>query len=70
MVIGIVLSGILIVEVAVGGYAISTTSPPAPIPGAPGAAPPCGAVMGPIGWLIAFWVSGLTVSRVSFHYRD
>jgi len=66
MVIGIVLSGILIVEVAIGGYAISTTSPPAPIPGAPGAAPPCGAVMGPIGWLIAFWSIPLLYDTVTF----
>jgi hypothetical protein len=55
--IGILLSVIILVETCVGGFSISTASSPTTIPGPPGVKPPCGAVMGPIGWLIAFWVS-------------
>jgi len=53
-VVAFVLGSTLIVEVVIGGLAINTASPPpsaVPI----GTGPPCGAVMGPFGWLIAFW---------------
>ena len=40
----------------IGGIAISTTLPPSSFAGPIGTGPPCGAVMGPFGWLIAFWV--------------
>ena len=46
----------MIVEVVIGGIAISTTSPRPPSAGSVGTGPSCDAVMGPIGWLIAFWV--------------
>ena len=46
----------MLVEVVIGGIAISTTLPPPPSAGPVGTGPPCGAVMGPFGWLIAFWV--------------
>ena len=46
----------MIVEIVIGGIAISTTSPPTPATRPVAAGPPCGAVMGPFGWLIAFWV--------------
>ncbi|KIM41296.1 hypothetical protein M413DRAFT_145963 [Hebeloma cylindrosporum] len=53
--VGFILGLTLIVEIVIGGIAISTTSAP-PASGPPGMRPPCGAVMGPFGWLIAFWV--------------
>jgi len=52
---GFVLGLTLAVEVAIGGFSVSTTSPP-PVTGIPGMKPPCGATMGPFGWLLAFWV--------------
>ena len=55
-VIAFLLGLTLAVEVVIGGIAISTTSPPPPSAGPLGSAPPCGAVMGPFGWLVSFWV--------------
>jgi len=54
-IVAFVLGSTLIVEVVIGGIAISTTLPPPPSARAVGTGPPCGAVMGPFGWLIAFW---------------
>jgi len=53
--VGFVLGFTLVVEAVIGGIAVSATSAP-PATGAPGTGPPCGAVMGPFGWLVAFWV--------------
>ena len=55
-VIAFVLGLALVVEVVLGGIAISTTSPPPPSAGPFGSTPPCGAVTGPFGWLVSFWV--------------
>ncbi|KAF8152921.1 hypothetical protein B0H34DRAFT_677156 [Crassisporium funariophilum] len=55
--IGFVLALTLLVEIVVGGISVSTTSPPPVTPGPPGSKPPCGAVMGPFGWLLAFWLT-------------
>jgi len=54
--IAVILGLTLVVEVVVGGISISTTSPPPPSAAPAGLGPPCGAVMGPFGWLVAFWV--------------
>ena len=52
---GFVLGLTLVVELVIGGIAVSTTSAP-PQTGPAGTRPPCSAVMGPFGWLLAFWV--------------
>ena len=57
--VGFVLGLTLVVEIVIGGISVSTTSAP-PTTGTPGTRPPCGAVMGPFGWLLAFWVSPWT----------
>ncbi|PPQ84956.1 hypothetical protein CVT25_004469 [Psilocybe cyanescens] len=64
--IAAVLSVILVTEIVIGGISISTTSPPLPVPGPPSAQPPCGAVMGPFGWLIAFWTIPLLYDSLTF----
>jgi len=53
--VAFLLGSTLIAEVIIGGIATSTTAPPpqSAVPVAIG--PPCGAVMGPNGWLYAFW---------------
>jgi len=51
--VAFVLGSTLIVEVAIGGIAISTTSPPSA--GPVGTGPPCRAIMGPFGLLVTFW---------------
>lgn len=63
-----VLSAILVAEIVIGGISISTTSPRPPVPGPPSAQPPCGALMGPFGWLIAFWVCFLTPNWNQYSY--
>ncbi|KAF4613124.1 hypothetical protein D9613_010932 [Agrocybe pediades] len=65
-IVGAVLSLTLLVEVVIGGISISTTSPPPITPGPPGSRPPCGAVMGPTGWLIAFWTIPLFYDALAF----
>jgi len=66
-IIGFLLSFTILVEICIGGFAISTTSPPSPVTGVgAGASPPCGAVMGPIGWLIAFWSMPLFYDGMTF----
>ena len=45
------------VEVVIAGMSINVTSPPPPFAGPTGLGPPCSAVIGPFGWLVAFWVS-------------
>ena len=52
---GFILGLTLIVEIVIGGFAASTTSPPV-VTGPPGTRPPCGAVTGPFGWTLTFWV--------------
>lgn len=74
--IAVILGLTLVVEVVVGGISISTTSPPPPSAAPAGLGPPCGAVMGPFGWLVAFWVgktSGKSIlwqSHLSSFYRQ
>ncbi|KAF8885146.1 hypothetical protein BD779DRAFT_1471736 [Infundibulicybe gibba] len=60
-----VLGVIMLVEIGVGGYSISTTSIP-PVTGPPGTGPPCGAVTGPREWLIAFWAIPLLYDAITF----
>jgi hypothetical protein len=54
MIIGISLIVILLVELCIGSYSISTVTVPRAPPGVP---IPCGVLTGPLGWLIKFWVS-------------
>ena len=54
--VGLFLTGIIVVEVIIGGITISVISPLPPVPVAPGDRPPCAAVT-PEGWAIAFWVT-------------
>lgn len=62
--VGCLLALILAVEIAVGGFSISTTSPPPNIPGP--STPPCGAIMGPDGWLISFWSIPILYDTIAF----
>jgi len=64
--IAFVLGSTLIIEVIIGGISISTTSPPPPYEGPVATAPPCGAVMGPFGWLISFWTIPLFYDTIVF----
>ncbi|KAF8961452.1 hypothetical protein BDZ97DRAFT_1829383 [Flammula alnicola] len=49
------------------GISVSTTSPPPALPNvAPSSRPPCGAVMGPHGWLVAFWTIPLFYDTLAF----
>lgn len=45
---------VLVVEIVIGGYSVSTTGLPPALPGP--IKPPCGSVIRSEGWLIAFWV--------------
>jgi len=66
-VVGGILAAVLLVEAVFGAYSVSTTSaPPANIPGPPGSSPPCGAVMGPRGWLITFWSIPIFYDALTF----
>uniref|UniRef100_A0A8H7XTP8 Uncharacterized protein n=1 Tax=Psilocybe cubensis TaxID=181762 RepID=A0A8H7XTP8_PSICU len=56
----------LVVEIVIGGISISTTSARPSVPGPPSAQPPCGALMGPFGWLLAFWVIPLLYDSLTF----
>jgi len=64
--VGFVLGTTLVSEIIIGGISISTTHPPPVVPGPPGSQPPCGAVMGPFGWLIAFWTIPLLYDTLAF----
>jgi hypothetical protein len=55
--IAVLLCLLLLIEVCVGGYTISMTSPGSPHSGPPGTNPPCVAVPPALGWMIEFWVS-------------
>jgi hypothetical protein len=55
--IAVALCLLLLVEVCVGGYTISMTSPGTLDSGPPGMNPPCVAVPPDLGWMIEFWVS-------------
>ncbi|KAF8884116.1 hypothetical protein BD779DRAFT_790822 [Infundibulicybe gibba] len=59
------LAVIMLAEIGIGGYSISTTST-RPSAGPPGTGPPCGAATGPRGWLIAFWAIPLLYDGVTF----
>ncbi|PPQ73624.1 hypothetical protein CVT25_006669 [Psilocybe cyanescens] len=53
-------------EVVFSGIAISHVSPPLPVPGLPGAQPPCGAVSGPFEWLVVYWATPLLYDAMAF----
>jgi len=63
--VGALLSVVILVEICIGGFSISTTSAPTLV-GPSGTRPPCGAVMGPIGWLVAFWSIPLLYDGLTF----
>ncbi|KAF8875838.1 hypothetical protein BD779DRAFT_1678048 [Infundibulicybe gibba] len=65
-VVGGLLGAVLLIEVGIGGYSISTTSTHPPSLGPPGTGPPCGAATGPRGWLIAFWAIPLLYDALTF----
>ncbi|KAF8512614.1 hypothetical protein BU17DRAFT_53993 [Hysterangium stoloniferum] len=62
--VGFLIALILVAEIAVGGFSISTTSAPPNIPGP--SKPPCGAVMGPDSWLISFWSIPILYDTIAF----
>ncbi|KAF8802037.1 hypothetical protein BYT27DRAFT_6777588 [Phlegmacium glaucopus] len=64
--IAFILGLTLVVEVIIGGIAIGTTSPPPPSTAPAGSGPPCGAVMGPFGWLLSFWAIPLFYDGITF----
>jgi hypothetical protein len=64
--VGFFLVLILMVEIVIGGISVGTTSPPLPHPGPASAQSPCGAVMGPFGWLISFWAIPLFYDTIAF----
>ncbi|PPQ74889.1 hypothetical protein CVT26_011450 [Gymnopilus dilepis] len=64
--VGLILGGTLLAEIVIGGISISTTHPRPAIAGPPGSGPPCGAVMGPFGWLVAFWSIPLFYDTLTF----
>jgi len=64
--VAFILGFILIIEVVIGGISISTTTPPPASAESAPTGPPCGAVMGPFGWLIAFWTLPLLYDALTF----
>jgi hypothetical protein len=54
--VAFVLGSILVVEVVIASISISLTSPPPPFAGPTDLGPPCSVVIGPFGWIVAFWV--------------
>ncbi|PPQ84153.1 hypothetical protein CVT25_002019, partial [Psilocybe cyanescens] len=70
--LGFILASILIVELVVGGVAISHITHPPSIPiGAPGLPPdfqppPCGALTGPFKWQVTYWTLPLFYDTLTF----
>ncbi|KDR76962.1 hypothetical protein GALMADRAFT_421382 [Galerina marginata CBS 339.88] len=65
-IVGLVLGTTLLSEIIIGAISVSTTHPPPPILGPASSQPPCGAVMGPFGWLVAFWAIPLIYDTMAF----
>jgi hypothetical protein len=54
---------LILLEIVIGSYSVSTTVNPPHIPGVPFR---CGGVAGPVGWMTAFWVMPLIFDTVTF----
>jgi hypothetical protein len=54
---------LMVIEIVVGGYSLSTTVYPPTIPGVPFH---CGGVDGPVGWITGFWINPLVFDTVTF----
>ncbi|GJJ14074.1 hypothetical protein Clacol_008331 [Clathrus columnatus] len=64
--IAALLITVLSIEIGIGGFSVSTTGLPPVPPGPPGMKPPCGSVIGPPGWYIAFWAMPIFYDALAF----
>jgi hypothetical protein len=64
--IAFILGSILIIEVIIRGIATSVIAPPTLYAGPGATGPPCGALTGPSGWLIAFWIIPVLYDTIVF----